>query len=176
MNHPSPWHRPTGTTPAAAGDRVFFGTEGGSFFAIDVVRHEVAWRMPSAVPGQSYRSSAALTDRLAIVGSRGRAVEAFDRTDGSRGWRTPMRGRVDAAPVIAMASGGEDESSAAEPREVAVVADAAGKIVALEAATGTKVWEFDAGGRFTAGPAIAGGRVVIASDDGTIWCFESEDR
>ena len=167
---------PTGTTPAAAGDRVFFGTEGGSFFAIDVVKKDVAWRMQTAVPGQSYRSSAALTDALAIVGSRGRAVEAFLRADGSRAWRTPMRGRVDAAPVIAMASGGEDESSATEPREVAVVADTAGKIVALEAATGTKVWEFDAGGRFTAGPAIAGGRVVIASDDGTIWCFESEDR
>jgi outer membrane protein assembly factor BamB len=167
---------PTGTTPAAAGDRVFFGTEGGSFFAIDVVKNEVAWRMQAAVPGQSYRSSAALTAGLAIVGSRGRAVEAFGRTDGGRVWRTPMRGRVDAAPVIVMASGGEGDAAAAQPREVAIVADAAGKIVALDAATGGKAWEFDAGGRFTAGPAIAAGRVVIASDDGTVWCFTSGDR
>lgn len=167
---------PTGTTPAAAGDRVFFGTEGGSFFALDVVKNDIAWRMQSAVPGQSYRSSAALTEQFAIVGSRGRAIEAFHRGDGSRGWRTPMRGRVDAAPVIVMATGGKGDATAAKPREVAIVADAAGKIVALEAATGTQAWEFDAGGRFTAGPAIAGGRVVVASDDGTVWCFESEDR
>jgi outer membrane protein assembly factor BamB len=167
---------PTGTTPAADGDRVFFGTEGGSFFSIDVGMYDVAWRMQSAVPGQSYRSSAALTGGLAIVGSRGRAVEAFSRTDGSRTWRTPMRGRVDAAPAIATASGGDGDAAGAPPREVAIVADAAGKIVALDAATGTKAWEFDAGGRFTAGPAIAGGRVVIASDDGTVWCFASGKR
>jgi outer membrane protein assembly factor BamB len=56
------------------------------------------------------------------------------------------------------------------------VADAAGKIVAVEAATGAKAWEFDAGGRFDAGPAVAGGRLVIASDDGTVWCFASGDE
>lgn len=165
---------PTGTTPAAAGDRVFFGTEGGGFFAIDVVKQEVAWRMQSAVPGQSYRSSAALTEQLAIVGSRGRAIEAFRLADGGRAWRTPLRGRVDAAPVIVMASG--EAAAEAAPREVAIVADAAGKIVAVEAATGAKAWEFDAGGRFDAGAAVAGGRVVIASDDGTVWCFASGDE
>jgi outer membrane protein assembly factor BamB len=163
---------PTGTTPAATGNRVFFGTEGGGFFAIDVVKQEVAWRMQSAVPGQSYRSSAALTEQFAIVGSRGRAIEAFRLADGGRGWRTPMRGRVDAAPVIVMATGG----AGAAPREVAIVADAAGKIVAVEAATGTNAWEFDAGGRFDAGAAVASGRVVIASDDGTVWCFASGDE
>jgi len=158
---------PTGTTPAAAGDRVFFGTEGGGFFAIDVVRREVAWRMQSAVPGQSYRSSAALTEQLAIVGSRGRAIEAFRLADGGRAWRAPTRGRVDAAPVIVTAT---DDATGAS-REVAIAADAAGKILAVEAATGAKAWEFDAGGRFDAGAAVAGGRVVIASDDGTVWCF-----
>jgi outer membrane protein assembly factor BamB len=165
---------PTGTTPAAAADRVFFGTEGGGFFAVDVEKLKVAWRMQSAVPGQSYRSSAALTEQFAIVGSRGRAIEAFRLADGGRAWRTPVRGRVDAAPVIVVASGGT--AAAAAPREVAIVADAAGKIVAVEAATGAKAWEFDAGGRFDAGPAVAGGRLVIASDDGTVWCFASGDE
>ncbi|MFM9010139.1 MAG: PQQ-binding-like beta-propeller repeat protein [Planctomycetota bacterium] len=35
---------PTGTTPAVAGDRVFFGTEGGGCFAIDGLKRAVAWR------------------------------------------------------------------------------------------------------------------------------------
>jgi outer membrane protein assembly factor BamB len=165
---------PTGTTPAAAGNRVFFGTEGGGFFAVDVVKQEVAWRMQSAVPGQSYRSSAALTEQFAIVGSRGRAIEAFRLADGGSAWRTPLRGRVDAAPVIVTAAGGTVADAA--PREIALVADAAGKIVAVEAATGAKAWEFDAGGRFDAGAAVAGGRVVVASDDGTVWCFASGDE
>ncbi|MCE9630575.1 MAG: PQQ-binding-like beta-propeller repeat protein [Planctomycetia bacterium] len=160
---------PTGTTPAVAGDRVFFGTEGGAFFAIDFAKGEVAWRKQPAVAGQSYRSSAALADDLAIVGFRGKAVEAFAVSDGDRRWRQPMRGRVEASPVVVSASGPD----AAVARDVALVADAAGRIVALDAATGEPVWEFDAGGGFGAGAAVADGRVVIASDDGTIWCFQS---
>jgi outer membrane protein assembly factor BamB len=158
---------PTGTTPATAGDRVFFGTEGGGFFAIDFLEASVAWQTPAAVNAQSYRSSAAIAGDLVVVGSRGKAVEAFSRSDGSRMWRHPLRGRVDASPVVAATAGG---------RSVAIVADAAGKIVALDAATGETTWEFDAGGGFSAGAAVASGHVVIASEDGTVWCFSSADR
>jgi outer membrane protein assembly factor BamB len=158
---------PTGTTPAAAGDRVFFGTEGGGFYAIDFLEATVAWQTQAAVNGQSYRSSAAIADGLVIVGSRGKAVEAFSCSDGGRKWRHPMRGKVDASPVVALTEAG---------RPLAIVADSAGKIAALDATTGEIVWEFDAGGGFSAGAALASGHVVIASDDGTIWCFASPDR
>jgi outer membrane protein assembly factor BamB len=155
---------PTGTTPAATADRVFFGTEGGGFFAIDFLKADVAWRGRSAVNGQSYRSSAAIAGDLVIVGSRGKAVEAFACADGARKWRHPMRGKVDASPIVAATEDG---------RPLAIVADSAGKIVALDAATGENVWEFDAGGGFSAGAAAAAGHLVIASDDGTVWCFSS---
>ena len=155
---------PTGTTPATNGDRVFFGTEGGGFFAIDFVKADVAWRARSAVNGQSYRSSAAIAGDLVIVGSRGKAVESFSCADGTRTWRHPMRGKVDASPIVATTEGG---------RPVAIVADSAGKIIALDPATGDTAWEFDAGGGFSAGAAAAAGHVVIASDDGTVWCFAS---
>lgn len=155
---------PTGTTPSTSGDRVFFGTEGGGFFAIDFLEADVAWRAQSAVNGQSYRSSAAIAGELVVVGSRGKAVEAFLRSNGARKWRHPMRGKVDASPIVVTMEGG---------RQVVIVADGAGTIVALDAATGEAAWEFDAGGGFSAGPAVAAGQVVIASDDGTVWCFAS---
>ncbi len=162
---------PTGTTPAAVAGKVYFGTEGGFFFAIDFLKGDVAWRKSSAQPGQSYRSSAAITDTVAIVGTRGRAVEAFALTDGSRVWRHPTRGKVDGSPVVvtAVPAGGP-------PRSVAIFADAAGRIAAVDAASGEGVWEFDAGGGFSAGPAVAAGRLVIASDDGTVWCFTGTGR
>lgn len=155
---------PTGTTPATHDDRVFFGTEGGGFFAIDFLKADVAWRAQSAVNGQSYRSSAAIAGDSVIVGSRGKAVEAFSCADGARKWRHPMRGKVDASPIVAATEGG---------RAVLIVADSAGKIAALDAATGDTAWDFDAGGGFSAGAAAAAGHVVIASDDGTVWCFSS---
>lgn len=162
---------PTGTTPASLGDRVFFGTEGGVFFAIDVVKGEVAWRVAATAAGQSYRSSAAVAGDLAIVGFRGKAIEAFAVTDGGRAWKRPMRGRVEASPVVASMTGPDG----AAPRPVAIVADAAGTVAALDAATGAVAWEFDAGGGFSGGAAVADGRVVLASDDGILWCFRSGD-
>jgi outer membrane protein assembly factor BamB len=162
---------PTGTTPAVLGDRVFFGTEGGVFFAIDVVASKEVWRAAAAAAGQSYRSSAAIADGLAIVGFRGKAVEAFSAADGSRPWRRPMRGRVEASPAVVVATG----PNGAPARSVAIVADASGRIAALDAASGDPAWEFDAGGGFGAGAAVAAGRVVLASDDGILWCFRSGD-
>jgi outer membrane protein assembly factor BamB len=159
---------PTGTTPAAADGRVYFGTEGGTFFGIDLRAGAVAWKMAPAVNGQAYRSSAAIADGVVIVGTRGKAVETFALADGARGWRRGMRGRVDASPIVLpLAEGGG---------LAAVVADAAGRIAVLDAATGEPAWEFDAGGGFSAGAAAAAGRVVLASDDGTVWCFRGPDE
>ena len=76
--------------------------------------------------------------------------------------------------MVVPAAGGEADP-AAPARPVAIVADAKGNVAALEAATGEVVWEFEAGGGFGAGAAVAAGRVVIASDDGTVWCFRSAE-
>jgi outer membrane protein assembly factor BamB len=159
---------PTGTTPAAHESRVYFGTEGGGFFAIDVAAAKVVWQFMPAVNAQAYRSSAAIADGLAIVGSRGRAVEAFAIADGKRAWRQPMRGRVDGSPVVAHRAGGAGL--------VAIIGDAAGRLAALDAGTGKPAWEFDAGGGFVASPAIAAGHVVAAAEDGTVWCFRSSQE
>jgi outer membrane protein assembly factor BamB len=165
---------PTGTTPAVSGSLVLFGTEGGTFFAIDFRSATVAWRKEPAANAQAYRSSAAVIGELAIVGTRGRAVEAFAVADGAGRWRQPMKGRVDASPVIVTATGsGADPATPARP--VAIVADAKGGIAALEVVNGEPAWSFDAGGGFGAGPAVASGRAVIASEDGSVWCFRSAD-
>ncbi|MFM1902709.1 MAG: hypothetical protein RLZZ440_609, partial [Planctomycetota bacterium] len=158
---------PTGTTPAVSGSLVLFGTEGGDFFAIDFSSGEIAWQMKPATSAQAYRSSAAIADGLAVVGTRGRAVEAFEIASGRRAWRQPLRGRVDASPVIVGVAAPPDEP----PRLGVIVADARGGIAILAAASGEPLWEFDAGGGFGGGAAVAAGRVVIASDDGTVWCF-----
>ncbi|MGH9631234.1 MAG: PQQ-binding-like beta-propeller repeat protein, partial [Bryobacteraceae bacterium] len=46
-----------------------------------------------------------------------------------------------------------------------------GHLYAIDAAKGTKVWEFDAGAPISASPAIAGSRIVVGSQDGVIYCF-----
>jgi outer membrane protein assembly factor BamB len=46
-----------------------------------------------------------------------------------------------------------------------------GRLYVLDAQSGKKLWEFDAGAGITASPAVAGGRVVIGSQDGRIYAF-----
>jgi outer membrane protein assembly factor BamB len=67
------------------------------------------------------------------------------------------RARVDSSPAVA---GGR-----------VFVGSNDGKLYVLDAATGRKTWEFDAGDAITASPAIAAGRVVVGSADGRIYCF-----
>jgi outer membrane protein assembly factor BamB len=46
-----------------------------------------------------------------------------------------------------------------------------GRFYVLDAATGAKLWEFNAGAPLSASPAIAEGRIVIGSQDGKLYCF-----
>jgi outer membrane protein assembly factor BamB len=41
----------------------------------------------------------------------------------------------------------------------------------LDEASGKKMWEFDTGAALTTSPAVAGGRIVIGSQDGQVYVF-----
>ena len=45
------------------------------------------------------------------------------------------------------------------------------QVYALDAATGKKLWEYEAGAALSASTAISDGKVVIASQDGRVFCF-----
>jgi outer membrane protein assembly factor BamB len=147
---------PTGATPAVRGDQLFFGTEAGTFFSIDWHEPKIVWTA-KAERGQSFRSSAAVTAELAIVGARDKQVHAFRIVDGTQAWSFTTRSRVDSCPVVA--------------GERVFVGSADGRLYGLNLKTGEKVWEYEAGGQFLASPAVASGRLVIGNQDGTLYCF-----
>jgi len=149
---------PTGVTPAVRGDMVYFGTEGGAFFAIDWKKPRIVWRYRDTRNQQAYRSSPAVTDKLVVVGSRSKHVRAFDPKTGQQKWVFTARRRVDSSPVIVgdrIFVGSDD-----------------GKLYALSAATGKSEWDYAVrGASFISSPAVADGRLVIASDEGVVYCF-----
>ncbi|MBT6459139.1 MAG: PQQ-binding-like beta-propeller repeat protein [Planctomycetaceae bacterium] len=164
---------PTGTTPSIMGSDVFFGTEGGRFFAVNFLEEKIQWQTGADSQKPAYRSSATTIGDLVFVGSRGRAVEAFNRADGSLCWRHPMRSRVDASPVAVRVR--DEKSSTDEPTESIIVADTAGEIKMLQNHDGSECWEFSAGGGFSGSPAVVRDRVILASDDGVVWCFGHDE-
>ena len=46
-----------------------------------------------------------------------------------------------------------------------------GKFMYVPYKNGKKEWEFDAGAGIATSPAIAGGRIVIGTQDGRVYCF-----
>ncbi len=90
---------PTGSTPAVGGTRVFFGTEGSSFFGIDWQQAKVIWNMKSP-RNMPFRSSAAVTDEEVIFGGRDKQIYALDPADGHELWKFATRSRVDSSPVV----------------------------------------------------------------------------
>jgi outer membrane protein assembly factor BamB len=158
---------PTGSTPAMLGERVYFGTEGGTFFAIDVPADEekapaVAWTFRDKKRGQPIRSAAAVTESIIVYGSQGKAIYGLDPATHEPKWQVSTRSRVESSPVIA--------------GDRAIAATSAGKLYLLDLATGEAKWEYDAGGGFNASPAVVDGRIIIGNTDGTLYCFGNKDQ
>ncbi len=153
-----PLEAPTRCTPAIVGDFAYVGTEGESFFCINWRKNEIVWTYRPARP-YAFKSSAAATEDIVVVGNHGRMVLGLDPKTGEEIWRYNTRGGIDASPVIAGSR--------------AYVGSTRGNLFALDIKTGKKVWEYAAGGGFEASPAIAGGRLVVGSDDGIVYCFGS---
>jgi outer membrane protein assembly factor BamB len=54
------------------------------------------------------------------------------------------------------------------------VGAADGRLYALDLKTGNQVWEHQATGGFTGSPAVADGKLVVATDRGVVYCFGSK--
>ncbi|MBX9792508.1 MAG: PQQ-binding-like beta-propeller repeat protein [Pirellulales bacterium] len=146
-----------GDAPATLEDMIYFGTEGETFFGINWRKSEIVWRYRNPQRAFPYRSSAALTKELVIVGGRDKMIKALDPATGEPRWTFPTKSRVDSSPVVV--------------GQRVFVGGADGRLYGLSLKTGEKVWEYEAGGGFNASPAVAAGRLVIGNEDGVVFCF-----
>jgi outer membrane protein assembly factor BamB len=155
-----PIESPTGVTPAVLGDNAYFGTEGGTFFAVNWKEAKVAWKAEDKGSSQPYRSSPAVKEGIVVVGSRSRRVDAFDPATGKELWSFATKQRIDSSPVIV--------------GKTVYVGAADGRLYGLELKTGKQVFEHQATGGFSGSPAVAEGKLVIATDRGVVYCFGSK--
>jgi outer membrane protein assembly factor BamB len=158
---------PTGATAAMLDNRVYFGTEGGTLFAINVPPAgegdpAVAWSYRDPRRSQPIRTAAAVTDKVVVYGTLGKAIYAIDPKTGKEKWQLPTRSRVESSPVIA--------------GDRVVAATTAGKIYVLDTETHEVKWEHDAGGGFMASPAVVDGQIILGNTDGTLYCFGSKEN
>ena len=150
---------PTGSTPAARDGKIYFGTEEGTFYAIDTTTDPmtVVWTFSDPRRRQGIRTAAAVNEKLAVYGSQGKAAYGVNLKTGEKVWDFPTRTRVESSPLVA--------------GNVAIVATQRGKLSLVDLQSGEATWEYDAGGGFLASPVVVDGKLLIGNTDGTLTCF-----
>ena len=148
---------PTGVTPAVRGNHVYFGHEGGVFFAVDWRSMKIRWKLEDERYRLPYRASPAVTERQVIIAGHDKRVRSLDRQTGKIMWTFSSRGRFESSPVAT--------------RNEVVIGGTDRRLYRLDLATGKKRWEYEASGRFVGSPAVADGKIVIATDRGVVYCF-----
>jgi outer membrane protein assembly factor BamB len=147
----------TGSSCAVAGDRLFLGTMNNQVLAIDWKKAKIDWTFEPARRAQPFFASAAVTDRLVLVGGRDKLVRALDRKDGKEVWNFATRAKVDSSPVVV------------GKRVFAASLD--GNLYELDLDKGTLLHKFALGREIAGSPAVGGGCLVIGNREGVVYCL-----
>lgn len=146
-------------SPAIVGDMLYVGTYSSEVVAVDWKSKDVVWRYKSGNGDFPYQSSAAVTDKLVVVGCRDKFVHAIDRATGNKAWTFQTRGKVDSSPVV--------------QGDRVFVGSSDCNLYELGLADGKERWKFNAGKPISGSPAIGEGVLIIGSEsrDGKVYCF-----
>lgn len=145
------------------GDRVFAADPGGDLTAFDLATGRVLWRVET---GLRLSGGPGVGEASLVVGSLDGEVVAFNPDNGNERWRARVSSEVISRPAIG--------------RGVAVVRVNDGRTFAFSITDGSRRWAWDHGMpaltlRGNPAPVIAGDRVIIGHDDGTVSALSLED-
>lgn len=145
-------------SPTIVDGRIIVGCDQGRVVCFDV-NGRPQWTYDQIGNQAMVFATPAISDGLAIVGTRDRQIHAIDISSGQRVWAYPTRGEIDASPLI---SDGR-----------AFVAGKDKTLYVLDARTGKELWTFAAGRSLDAGCAIGNGTIILADSGGTVYCLEA---
>lgn len=89
-----------GATAAVFGDGIYLGTMSNQVLGLDVKVLKKTWEFEAKKKQQPFYSSAAVTEKLVVLGGRDKRVYALDRLTGKEVWSHLTEGSVDASPTI----------------------------------------------------------------------------
>jgi outer membrane protein assembly factor BamB len=157
---------PSGSTPAILGNTSIVPTQSGLVLAFDLLQGERNWVFSDSERSQEIRSSPAVAPldatgssdaSIAVITTRNRRVLGLDMRDGSMLWEAVVRKRCDSSAVICDGR--------------AWVGGLDGTLYALDLKTGEQTWTYSLTGQLLASPSIVDGKLVVATDKGSIVCF-----
>jgi outer membrane protein assembly factor BamB len=149
-----------GATAAIAGNMLYVGTMSNQVLAVDLKKNDIAWAFEPQ-RSQPFYGSAAVTDKLVIVGCRNKLLHALERTKGTEVWKFPTMGRVDSSPVVV--------------GKRVFVGSTDGNLYVIDLDKGRELKRFGLGRSITASPAVAHNCLVIGTSNGFVVCLGKKD-
>jgi outer membrane protein assembly factor BamB len=146
-------------TTAVKGDSAYVGTVSCEVLAFDLKAKKQQWMFTPKVKAQEFRSSAAVTDSLVVVGSRDKKVYALNRSDGSPKWTFVTEGMVDASPVVI----GE--------RVYIGCGSLPGEFFVLDLNTGKKIQAITLDGAISGSVGVGPDCILVGTEKGSVYCF-----
>ncbi|MGF1586721.1 MAG: PQQ-binding-like beta-propeller repeat protein [Bacteroidales bacterium] len=137
--------------------RAYVGDYDGRFTAADYINGKILWTWEDKERNLPFIASPSIFENKVIIGNRDRFVYCYNKTTGEVLWRTNTGSRVDASTLT-------------DGKRV-LVANMRGDILLLDINTGNRQWSFETGSPISGSPAISEGKIIIGTNDGTIWCF-----
>ncbi len=148
-------------SPAIHKGRVYLGTFENQILAVGLETGKLLWRYEHPQRKFPYYASAAVDDRLVVVGGRDKMVHGLDPASGRELWSFAGRAAVDASATMI--------------GDRVLVANKAGEIFLLDSRSGLPVWQFDAGAPIEASPVYSSGRLVVGTMDGSLHGFAAQE-
>ena len=150
---------------------VLAATDGGQLHAVDPRSGEDRWVLKT---GGAIRARPVVLGQDVVVQSDDGAMYLADLKTGGQKWRAVIGQPVRRVPVGDPASRYDNRASAvAHDRGRLYVGTHDGRILALDAETGTTLWEHKTDDSVIATPVVASGRVFCGSMDGKIYALNA---
>lgn len=135
----------------------YVGDYDGRFTAADYVNGKILWTWEDTERNLPFIASPSIYENRVIIGNRDRFVYCYDKTSGEVLWKTNSGSRVDASVLT-------------DGRRV-LAANMRGDVMLLDITDGKRMWTYETGSPVSGNPALSEGKIIIGTNDGTIWCF-----
>jgi outer membrane protein assembly factor BamB len=157
-----------------AAGTLYFGSDDGGFYALDVATRQIEWRFAT---GDIVRSGSALleSDGIAFASDDG-FLYALERDSGAERWRFDL----EYADFSRRLPAGDApylydylHSSPVLDDGTLYIGSASGNLHAIDAGTGKETWRFAAGESIRSTPLIAEGFVYFGSWNGRVYALDA---
>lgn len=183
------------SSPVVAGGVVYFGSDDGRLFAVELESGQVKWRFTAQ---DNILCSPAIAGDAVFFGSDDNYLYSVYAKTGKLKWKYKTEGKIFSSPAIAgstvffgsgdgslyaldartgkrkwkFKTGGEIESSPAVEGSVVYFGSFDEYFYAVDAVTGKLKWKFKTEEAIASSSAIAGSRLYFGSDDGHLYSLE----